>query len=201
MFCNTTCSALPVSTLYIFSTLSLAQFLMAESRSRPRTRAQKRQRSPSLQHEQVRSRSVPTRTCAPIKYNTRSSTLQQTLSPLQVAHAPKEQKSLGAIAQLSFLEGVGIITTQVEDLKDVLTVEESDLFSCALQHTIKDDDFVTSTYFTPSEWDKVVKRRNALLKKFIELHEKDEDEEKRRKVEEWLVEERKCLYCIYLYST
>ena len=77
-----------------------------------------------------------------------------------------------------------------------MTSDESEIFSCALQHKSYHKDFVTFVYFTQSEWDRVIDRRDALFRKAKKLLEKDEDEEEwRRKAGEWYKEEKQNMFC------
>ena len=105
-----------------------------------------------------------------------------------------------AEAQSKFLEGVGIVTTQVEHLENVLDRESAELLSCALQHQRYKEGRLTDPYFTEEQWKAVVAGRSALLHDAEELVTRIlgssgqvlQNPDKRR---EWLGRKRKVPLC------
>ena len=106
-------------------------------------------------------------------YNTRQAArVAEAPARLQVltlpSPLPKEYEPLAASspeAQAKFLEGVGIITTEVEPLEEVLDTDTAQLLSCALQHRrIKDSSVhLTDPYFVEEEWRNVLEEKKSTL--------------------------------------
>ena len=86
--------------------------------------------------------------------NTRRATrLAEAQPPMQVIAVSPSRAQVEALAagsaeaQSKFLEGVGIVTTQVEHLENVLDRESAELLSCALQHQRYNEGRLTDPYF------------------------------------------------------
>ena len=116
------------------------------------------------------------------RYNTRqvARLAESTAKTLQVHHPPLRGEFLAAHspkAQTKFLEGVGIITTKVEPLEEVLDADEAELLSCALRHNRIPDPRLTCPYFTDEQWEALVNDKSALLddaEEMVELVAKGE---------------------------
>ena len=131
----------------------------------------------------------------------RSSTTDASYRSVSVACASGSPVAAGsAEAQSKFLEGVGIVTTQVEHLENVLDRESAELLSCALQHQRYNEGRLTDPYFTEEQWKAVVAGRSALLHDAEELVTRIlcssgqvlQNPDKRR---EWLGRKRKVPLC------
>lgn len=85
------------------------------------------------------------------------------------AESPLAASSLKA--QETFLECIGIITTTIEPLEEVITSETANLLSYALQHLRIEDRtwHLTDPYFTEEEWARVLECRTVLLHEPEEL--------------------------------
>ena len=66
-------------------------------------------------------------------------------------------------AQETFLKGVGMITTDVEPLEEILSSRDAELLSCALKHRRVTEMKLTDPYFTDEEWERVLDNRAELL--------------------------------------
>ena len=139
--------------------------------------------------------------------NTRRATrLAEAQPPMQVIAVSPSRAQVEALAagsaeaQSKFLEGVGIVTTQVEHLENVLDRESAELLSCALQHQRYKEGRLTDPYFTEEQWKAVVAGRSALLDDAEELVDGIlgssgqvlQNPDKRR---EWLGRKRKVPLC------
>ena len=84
-------------------------------------------------------------------------------SPLPEEYEPLTASS--AEAQSKFLEGVGIVTTQVEPLEEVLNSDTAELLSCALQHRRMKDKSIhlTDPYFVEEQWRNVLEEKKSTL--------------------------------------
>ena len=100
----------------------------------------------------------------------------------------------------TFLEGIGIVTTDEERLEEVLSSENAEMLSCALLHTQIDDPTLRDPYFTEEQWCIVQSRRHKLLDDAEELVDgflasSAESPETRQKGKEWLDRKRATLLC------
>ena len=138
-----------------------------------KSKSRKRKSVPVDTHIKVLSPSPspPTPPMPRPTYNTRLSMKQPPpLNKLQVAHAPlsptKAQTSFpasSAAGQYSFLREVGMVTTAVEPLEDILTDDEAELLSCSLKHQ-RYDDSEASVYFTPEQRERQIEKKVSLVK-------------------------------------
>ena len=111
-------------------------------------------------------------------YNTRRAARQaqmpQQLQILSVTRPLALGEYLAACsldAQQTFLEGVGMVTTQVEPLEEVLDSEVAEMLSCALRHKRIDNPNLTDPYFTEEQWHNVQSKAHTLLDDAEELVE------------------------------
>ena len=93
-------------------------------------------------------------------YYTRSATPAAELQIVAVTSLCEGQTLAAgsATAQETFLQGVGIITTDIEPLEEILSSDAAELLSCALNHRRRADKTrkVTDPYFTVEEWERVL---------------------------------------------
>ena len=68
-------------------------------------------------------------------------------------------------AQRSFLPEVGIVTTDVDPLEDILTGDDAELLSCALSHQCVEGTsvYLSDPHFTKDQWQLVLNSREALI--------------------------------------
>ena len=107
---------------------------------------------PGYHAEMAGKRKSPPTPALEHRYNTRQAArLTEDPQPLQVlVVSPSRAKALATHtvdAQCKFIEGVGIVTNQVEPLKDILDAEMAEVLSCALQHQ-RYEGKLTDPYFT-----------------------------------------------------
>ena len=107
------------------------------------------------------------------RYNTRQAArLAETPARLQVYAVPtlipEEYESLAAgsaEAQRKFLEGVGVVSTDIGPLEEVLDSNTTEMISCALQHRkVRDSSIrLTDPYFTDEQRQTVLEGKSRVL--------------------------------------
>ena len=100
------------------------------------------------------------------RYNTRQQPQHVGSTSLQIVAGTCNElaQPAGSVdAQQAFLQGVGMIRTDVEALEDVLPTSDALLLTCALEHRRIEDSNLTDPYFTEEEWQRVLKTRTQLL--------------------------------------
>ena len=141
------------------------------------------------------------------RYNTcRSARLTET--PIKVitvtSHHETELEPLAASsveAQTKFLEGVGLVTTKVEPLEEVLDAQTAEVLSCALSHKrIRKNPFqLTDPYFTDEQWEVVLETQTDLMDEAEGLLDSFSPEElptmQQQRGKEWVSKTRQVPLC------
>ena len=105
-------------------------------------------------------------------YNTRQQSKSLASQPSGPLHLIRVQRPLSVGESLAagstqgqhvFLEAVGMLTTEVTVLEDVLTSNEAEVFCVALSHKRMNDVGLTDPFFTPEQWALVQQKRRTLL--------------------------------------
>ena len=103
--------------------------------------------------------------------------------------------------QTKFLERVGLVTTEVETIEEVLDAQTEEVLSCALSHKrIRKSQFqLTDPYFTDEQWEVVLETQTDLMDEAEGLLDSLSPEElptmQQQKGKEWVSKKRQVSLC------